>query len=73
LEVAERIELMGIYNSDPDLYIARVQSAIDQVNMLASDVAMDEIAIIIGYCFGGSVSIPRQEDLVGPTFRVFLV
>jgi dienelactone hydrolase len=72
LKVAERIELMGIYNSDPDLYIARVQSAIDQVKMLASDVAMDEIAII-GYCFGGSVSIPRQEDLVGPTFRVFLI
>jgi dienelactone hydrolase len=53
LNETERIELTGIYFSDPDLFIARMQSAIDQVKMLDSDVATDEIAII-GYCFGGS-------------------
>jgi cephalosporin-C deacetylase-like acetyl esterase len=72
LEIPERIELTGIYRTNPELYISRIQSAIDQVKMLDSDVAMDEIAIV-GYCFGGSVSIPRQEDLVGPTFRLCLI
>lgn len=56
LDIPLRIELVTNYSTNPDLYVSRIQSAIDQVKMLDSDVAIDEIAII-GYCFGGSVRV----------------
>lgn len=55
-EVSERVELITQYLSDPDLYVSRMQAAVDQIKMLADDVNMDEIAVI-GYCFGGTVSL----------------
>mmetsp|Transcript_6050 Transcript_6050/g.15042 ORF Transcript_6050/g.15042 Transcript_6050/m.15042 type:complete len:579 (-) Transcript_6050:1626-3362(-) len=48
----DRIEQVTLYRSNPDLYMSRMQAAIDQVKAL-DDVDSDEIAII-GYCFGGS-------------------
>ncbi|KAL3907084.1 MAG: hypothetical protein SGILL_009013 [Bacillariaceae sp.] len=52
-EIPQRIEEVTKYRSDPDLYVSRMQDAIDQVKALSDDVDPDEIAII-GYCFGGS-------------------
>lgn len=49
----ERIDEVTKYQSDPDLYVSRMQNAIDQVKELTEDVDKDEVAII-GYCFGGS-------------------
>jgi dienelactone hydrolase len=51
--VDERIKELTIYLEDPDLYVSRMQNAIDQVKALTDDVDANEIAII-GYCFGGS-------------------
>jgi dienelactone hydrolase len=56
LDFPLRIELVTNYSTNPELYVSRIQSAIDQVKMLDSDVAMDEIALV-GYCFGGSVRV----------------
>lgn len=56
--VADRIEEVTFYSMNPDVYFSRIQSAIDQVKMLGSDVLPDEIALI-GYCFGGTV---RAKD-----------
>jgi dienelactone hydrolase len=52
-EIPQRVEEVTKYRSDPDLYVSRMQNAIDQVKALTDDVDPDEIAII-GYCFGGS-------------------
>ena len=54
-DIQERIQLITQYLTNPDLYVSRMQAAVDQVKMLATDVDMDEIAVI-GYCFGGTVS-----------------
>lgn len=37
-------------------YMSRINSAIEQIKMLDADVNSEEI-IIIGYCFGGAVSL----------------
>ncbi|KAG7373156.1 dienelactone hydrolase [Nitzschia inconspicua] len=52
-DFGQRVEEVTKYRSDPDLYVSRMQNAIDQVKELTDDVDPDEIAII-GYCFGGS-------------------
>jgi dienelactone hydrolase len=52
-DIDERIEEVTKYRTDPDLYVSRMQDAIDQVKELTDDVDANEIAII-GYCFGGS-------------------
>jgi dienelactone hydrolase len=52
-DINERIELVTQFSMNPELYISRMQNAIDQVKALTDDVDSDEIAII-GYCFGGS-------------------
>ena len=49
-DINDRIEQVTLYRSNPDLYLSRMQKAIDQVKAL-DDVDSDEIAII-GYCFG---------------------
>jgi hypothetical protein len=54
-DIDERIELSTKFSTNPDLYVSRMQAAIDQIKMLDSDVDINEIAVI-GYCFGGSVS-----------------
>jgi dienelactone hydrolase len=52
-DMNERIELVTLYASNPELYVSRMQNAIDQVKNMTADVNSEEIAII-GYCFGGS-------------------
>lgn len=52
-DIDVRIEEVTKYRSDPNLYVSRIQNAIDQVKALTDDVVGEEIAII-GYCFGGS-------------------
>ncbi|KAL3922681.1 MAG: hypothetical protein SGILL_002078 [Bacillariaceae sp.] len=52
-DIPGRIEEVTKYRSDPDLYVSRMQNAIDVVKGLTDDVNATEIAII-GYCFGGS-------------------
>lgn len=52
-DIEERIEEVTKYSTNPDLYVSRMQNAIDQVKALSDDVDPNEIAII-GYCFGGS-------------------
>lgn len=61
--IDERIELVTGFFTNPELYVSRIQSAIDQVKMLDADVALSEIAII-GYCFGGSVSQKNVGALI---------
>lgn len=51
----DRISNVTYFRTNPDAYISRIQSAIDQVKTLDADVLPEEIAII-GYCFGGTVS-----------------
>jgi len=53
VETQDKIEAVTKYRTDPELYVSRMQDAIDQVKALTDDVDSDEIAII-GYCFGGS-------------------
>lgn len=53
----ERGALVGQYASNPELYMSRMQSAIDQAKGLL-DVDEEQIGVI-GYCFGGSVSPNR--------------
>ena len=53
----ERGELVTKYITDPMLYVDRINDAIEQVKMVEG-VDPEEIGII-GYCFGGSVSLER--------------
>jgi dienelactone hydrolase len=55
IEIPERIELITKYSTDPTLFVARINDAIDQLKMVEG-VDPAEIGLI-GYCFGGSVSI----------------
>jgi dienelactone hydrolase len=53
VDIQDKIDAVTKYRTDPELYISRMQNAIDQVKELTGDVNVDELAII-GYCFGGS-------------------
>ena len=55
LTIDERIALVTSFFSDPELFVRRMQLAVDQVKA-HMDVNVDEIAMI-GYCFGGSAVV----------------
>jgi dienelactone hydrolase len=55
IEIPERIELVTKFSTNPDLYVARINDAIDQLKMVEG-VDPNEIGLV-GYCFGGSVSL----------------
>lgn len=58
--IPDRIAEVTFYSTNPDVYFSRIQSAIDQVKMMDSDVFPEEIALI-GYCFGGTVSTTQTD------------
>jgi dienelactone hydrolase len=59
----ERGALVGQYLANPELYVSRIQAAIDQVKALTGDVDANEIGIA-GYCFGASVSGGRTKPSI---------
>mmetsp|Transcript_9636 Transcript_9636/g.21405 ORF Transcript_9636/g.21405 Transcript_9636/m.21405 type:complete len:570 (-) Transcript_9636:180-1889(-) len=52
-DFSERQRLVMKFNSDPDLYVSRMQMAIQQVKLMDADVDVNEV-VMIGYCFGGT-------------------
>ena len=58
----DRVAEISKFAADPTMFVTRVQAAIDQIKMLGDDVDMDEIAII-GYCFGGTVSLSKLSKM----------
>jgi dienelactone hydrolase len=58
--IDDRITETTFYGTNPDVYFSRIQSAIDQVKMMDSNVISEEIALI-GYCFGGTVSSTERD------------
>ena len=63
-DFGERAELVGTYFGNPELFMSRMQTAIDQVKA-RDDVDSDEIAII-GYCFGGKFNRSTGITIVSP-------
>jgi len=55
----QRIEQATMYRSNPELFVQRMQKALEEVKKF-EDVDSENIAVI-GYCFGGKIAASVQS------------